>query len=543
MARATLLVSLFSLLALLLLWLPACEVNRPAVGQVDIGAALSDSGWITDIPLQPDAGAHGCALLTTYNTAKKVADFQTAAALISPDLKWAWLITHRGNADGDLYEVNLLSGKLAKRAGVINAVSQLGSRGAVLATRITNKTKRIFDLLQLDPGGFRADTVASDVCAFQSAGGGKKVALLRACDNSLGRLDLLDLPSGTITKVEDGVGFNDFKLDPDARMLAYSVAEKGAKDCLAGTGRLKVRYLQSGKTYSFGSATRSGSLGLMPNGLAFLYRRVVSCKPSEEQLRVVSYGTAGSGELAKLPPFGFSGHIDRRTGQYGYAVSPDSKWVLAAELDMTAGKKNLLHQINSRTGAKTVVADKLFPFHMVSLAFTAYSFSGDGKHVVYITDGSAYPSMALAAVPSLGSKSRNLSQLVPASFLPSNKGGKVAYVEGGYSGPNTLYVTDLNDKDKRTKVYSSAYALADLGWVADDRGVLWTERVKDGTVTLRLRHALGAWPPPLKYTILGSWKTRYMQSRPPYVMDTAGCLVLFNQYNASHSGTYLRRLP
>lgn len=520
----------------------ACDVTRTAASPGDGGAPPADvmdqRDWSTPADSRPDALAANCGTFTAFNSGKRVATFQTRQAFISPTLNRAWLLGHRDNADGDLYEVKLPSGKLTKVAVNVRAISQQGNAGALLQTRITDKARGHHDLYHIDAGAVGSKLLARKVCAYQSTGGDKTVALLSECAGSVGRLDLLDLPSGKIIKVDDNVGVQDFHLSPDATLLAYMVSEKITKDCFSMSGQFRLRSLVTGKTERYVSDVRPGSLQFLPHGRGVLFRQVISCNPSVEVLREVVVGTTGAVKLAALPSYGFYGHMDRVTGRYSYAVSPDSKWVLAAELDMKKGKENHLHQISTQNGAKTSITTNLYPYQMVSLAFTVYDFTADGKHVVFAADG-AYPAMGLSAVPSLGSKARELSKAMPAAaFLVSNHGGRVAHMEGGFGGPSSLWVTDLNSSAKGKKLFSSGYALRGLSWVPDDRGLLWTEQAQAGQSTLRYVGNAGGTP-----TILGSWKTQYWQGQRAYALDRAGCLALYNQHQVNQPGTYLRRLP
>ena len=220
------------------------------------------------------------------------------------------------------------------------------------------------------------------------------------------------------------------------------------------------------------------------------------------------------------------------------AVSPDSARVLAADLDMSGGKASKL--ISARVDGKgeQVLATDLFNYNTVSAAMRVWAYTPDGKQVVYIT-GDKPNIMGLAAVLSTGGTARTLSKaLASFGFELWREGARVAYLEGGYSGPNTLFAADLNSGAKPATIQTSPYRISGLGWTGDGRGLLWTSQLPGPKYELMYGPRSGG-----KAATLASWKTQYFQGLRPYAQDREGCLVLHNRQETGADGTYLRRLP
>ena len=424
-----------------------------------------------------------CSALFSYNAGKQVASFQTRRALITPDLRRAWLISHRDNADGDLYELRLPGGKPVLREKGITEVTWLSATSELLARRITDKKLRAGDLLALKPGAGKARLLAKDVCSYRALPSGDAVFVARDCDTHHGRLERVDMASAKATTLAGKVRHHGVILDRPGARLAYMVPTNTGSDCFGQTGHVMVYDMATGKQTRLGQDVSPGSLHFSPRGDLLLYRRIIACKGNTQALMAARLPGGTPVKAVQMPGYGLFGHFDLSTGRWTYAVSPDGKQVLAAELPASGMSASLISVNTDGTGS-TVLADDLFPYQAVSLAFRVWTFTADGSHALYAANG-GYPAMALGAAPVGVGKPRRLSpSLYGAWFQPSGAGAMVVHVRGGGAGANELWVDDLKQKGAGTKITSSAYALGHVRWVPGDRGLLWTERPKGGVETL-----------------------------------------------------------
>ena len=242
--------------------------------------------------------------------------------------------------------------------------------------------------------------------------------------------------------------------------------------------------------------------------------------------------------LTEKQSYGFYGYFEEATGEWTTAVSPDSTRALVADLDMTFSKGSKLVSVRIDGKGEQVLATDLFNYQSVSAAMRVWAYTVDGRYVLYLTHV-AHNVMGLAAAPSTGGKALPLSQaLAGYGFALSRRGAQVAYLEGGYSGPNALWTADLNGKTKKNKIHSSAYTVSGMSWTGDGRGLIWVEQAPGPRLTLRYGARASAQP-----VNLGSWKISRFQGRRPYAQDGNGCLVLHNRQETGANGTYLRLLP
>ena len=523
---------------LLLPLLAACDINR--------AASLADGGAATDTHMGPadsappvDTLSPSCAGMSSFAAGKRVASFYTRKALIDPGLKRAWLLSHKDNADGDLYEMSLPSGKLVKRGSGFRDIAWMGKTEYVLATRPEKGSTGSYDLFVTGPGSGAASQVnLRPFCVHKFSDDGRYMLHLFDCKDNLGELHLEDTKGGLCTALGKKVSRWGLAMTPDASVIAYRQEISTASSCKQGTGTLRLHHYQSNTKVKVAGDVHSYGVQFTPDSKRLLFRQRVSCVPSKDRLLATGLAAAKPVKLTEKASYGFFGHFDPDTGDWTMAVSPDSSRALLADLDMSGGKDAKLVSVRVDGKGEQVLASDLFNYHTVSAAMRAWAYTPDGKQVVYLT-GNKPNVMGLAAVPAAGGKARTLSKaLGNFSFVLSRQGGKVAFIEGGYSGPNTLLAADLNSGAKPATINSSAYRTHGLGWTGDGRGLLWTVQSAGPKYELMYGPHAGG-----KVVTLGSWKTQYFQGRRPYATDKQGCLVLHNRQESGASGTYIRQLP
>jgi len=523
------------------LTLAACDTRR-AASAPDAGSVADSMAQPVDGRVAPDSSGASCAGLTGYLPGKKVASFQTRQALIGPGLKRAWLLSHRDNTDGDLYMLDLPTGKLVKRAAGIQHISWLGKSdtvaGGVRAKGAAGK-KGHYHLFGFVPGVAKPMELSGEICAHLASDDGKQLFRLSACSDNKGVLMHCDLAAGTGCKqVDTGVSRWGLSLAPGPSVLSYRKQIVSSGGCKQGTGSLHLYHLKSATKAKVADGVVAYGTRFTPDGKRLLLRQVLSCNPSKERLSAADMTSAAPVTLTDKAGYGYFGHLDPLTGAWTLAVSPDSSRVLVADLDMAAGKQNKLVSVRTDGKGEQVLASDLYPYQMVSAALMVWAYSADGKHVVYLS-GDSTKTMNLSTVPATGGKARLLgSGLGWSGHALSRTGARTAFIQRGAGPGNQLLAADLNSAGAAKQLLTSTQPMSGVGFVPDASGVLVLERSTGGDETLRHVAFKDA-----RATTLGAWKTRYYQNRQPYSLDETSCLVLHNRQQAGASGTFIRVLP
>lgn len=525
------------ILLVFVMTLAACDLNRAA--SQDGGGPTSDTHIGPADGAASDAMVPACSSLGSLTVSKKVASFHTRKALIDPSLQRAWLISHKDNADGDLYELSIPSAKLVKRGSGYREIAWLGIQGDVIAARQEKGTPGHYALDRVRPGSSKPELMEKDICAHQTSRAGKYLLHLLDCKDNLGQLHLQDSASGTCMTLSKQASRWGFAMSPDATVVAYREQLSTATGCKQGSGTLYMHHHKSNKRFKVDTDVVSYGVQFTRDGAHLLYRKRISCNPSIDRLMETNPASPKPVKLTEKDSYGFFGHFEPDSGQWTLAVNPDNDRVLVADLDMTSHNNSKLVSVRIDGQGEQVLAGDLFNYQSVSAAMRAWAYTVDGAHVVYLNRGSSPNSMGLAAYTMAGGQTRKLTTaLAGFGFEISPNRAQVAFLQGGYSGPNGIMAVDLKTALKPDTLHSSAYTVSGLGWVGDNRGLLWVERASGPEYRLNYSPRAGGAP-----VALGSWKTAYFQGRRGYTRDKHGCLVLHNRQEAGHQGTYLRRLP
>lgn len=530
------------LLLLLLVALAACEVNR-AASLLDGGAGADIHMGASDGPLPLDMTATdtvsaSCAKFASFSAGKRVANFQTRKALIDPNLRRAWLISHKYNAYGDLYEMALPSGNLVKRGSGYWDIAWLGKSGDIMARSPDKGAPGVYTLDQVRPGTSKPSRLSEDTCAHKLSADGKRLLHLFLCKDNLGELHILDHGGlGLCTSLGSKVSRWGLAVNSDGSMIAFRQEISKAADCKQGSGTLYLYNDKTRKKLKVATDVSPYGVRFTPDGKRLLFRQVMDCKSGKDRLLGATMSLATPDKLTEKRSYGFFGHYEQDSGDWSLAVSPDSSRVLVADLAPASAKESKLISVRTDGKGEQVLAGDLFNFSAISAAMRVWAYSAGGGNVVYLS-GAKYDAMEIRAVASGGGNKRRLSNHpVWPHFALSKQGEWVAHMERVSGGPYVIRLSDLASAAAPTDVASSAYPKHGLKWLPDSRGLLYVEDWTSGGGSLRYVSRAGA------KVSLGSWQTHYWSSVYSHAMDDSACLVLYNNQGMGQPGTYLRTLP
>ncbi len=526
-----------SILLILLLLLSAC--GRTAVGAQDSGPA-ADSQPADRARLDRGSPPPGCAALASFAKGRPISSRYARKVRFSPSLKRLAVVTHRDNAHGDLYLFTLPAlGARIVAPRVTDAQWLPDESGLIVSMALQAGKSTPYMPLKFDASGNSGKVLAQKACHHLVTPDGRRAYVVGDCDKDhRGRLTEWDLASSTGKTVSTNVAAFSLAVSPDSKLMAYVENPSIPTGCYNATGAAVVRDA-AGKERTVAKDVMYASLQFTSAGL-LMARRLLCTKPQQVTFLVADAATGALKLSLKESQHDFYGYgfMGRR-----YSVSPDGKQLLFAPYKAGLNSSTLAVRSLTTGAARPLVSD-LFPFHMTSMAFHAWSFADRGRHVAYVRAG-PYPNMALAAVPQSGGKKQlHTSRLYGAAYVASRDSDHLAWIEATPAGEvMEVNLGSVRSANRVQVMVSHKQPLSSLSLLPGGRGVLVVQRA--GKVQkLHLGSGGGT-------QVLGQWSTGYLTSSfpahgPPvagYHVDPLGCAVVYNQdLPGVARGAYMRQI-
>jgi hypothetical protein len=487
-------------------------------------------------------------------TSIKLAAGHSRQALFSATGDTVVLVLADEPTNGSLVAVQLVGGSSAVTtrtlaAGVLEA-SWFDGGKALLVKIGPSQSQYQLSLVQVD--GSASQTLAKSACALWLDPAGETAYFARDCTPYSGELMRLTAGDPTPKLIAKNVYYHGFAISALDGTVVYLRDNRTDGNCAYTAVAEALR--PDGATAVVSSWARPGSLSFTSTG-TLLYQERGSCETEGENaathLRALPAWGANSVPLATNRDYGFhDGSFDRLP----YAISTDGKWLLAAELQFDGGGMPAkLYRIATDGSGEALVAQNLFNYIMISMAFEAFAFASHGDYVIYThsTSAGAVPSslgLGLSVVPAQGGDPVALAPLVtngsasgPYFFLGSPTTDEVMFkTVDPATDVETIHLAQMSDGTTST-ITSTTSTFSGEGFIAQSRRVIFVERSSGETSTLKwIDPGLG------QARTLGSW-TGYSplhsrKYRGSYEIDPEGCVAIFNSTEGGQS-TILAPLP
>jgi hypothetical protein len=492
-----------------------------------------DARPIPDVQVSPDlaAPAVGCTALQPLADGV-LTPRHTVRALFAPD-RSLLVLRVQGEAppatgvQDDLVLVRLPSGEVSPIISSITSAEWLQPGSTLLATAVRDGRS---DLVVVSSDGSGVRTLVQGVCDHVAAPDGSRVYAIHDCDShNTGTMDVFDVASGASTHLAEGATFGtptptrSTAVSPDGRWVAFmtSIPSDGGAShdiLVVGGADGRVENLTS-QPSAHDPAFVSDDLVLFVTGNLF-------------QMGDIRGYVPGTGDTSYLVA------TKRNPGLFGYQVSPDKTWVLAAT--ETTGYVDELYAERLDGSSERLLASDLYDFRMNQLALRVFAFSASGR-VIYNTGHD----LGVATIGLDGGTPTVLSG--GASFLEAPRLDRVALLEPVYfaAGTGRLRLVDLASGTD-VFAYDSDGGIGTIGFSPNDRGMVFAERRLPGPNRLRYASADQS-------VVLGEWQTTYFRHDSLsdrygtlldiYPVDPTGCFTVFDTDLAPGPGTRLAILP
>jgi hypothetical protein len=479
------------------------------------------------------APANGCNALLPLAARGVLTSQHTREVTFAPDRSWIVLRAQAEAPPGigypdQLIRVSLPGGELATISSAGGSAEALGRQGGLLVVGADSSGQ---GLAVYEAGGLR--TLASNACGHLATPDGARLYAVRDCDaNVRGTLDVVDVASGTTTTLGLGVYAPYLAVSPNSRWFAF-VAPNADSGVGANTLRVADR---AGRTYEIASQPSAGEP-------SFASDEVLLFATNSSYY----YPTAGASLRGHVPGSGDASYLvasGRNPGFYGYKVSPDRSWLLAAGAQVDAGYFGTANLYATRLdgSAEYLLSPDLAAFWEYQMALDAFAWSGDGTRAIFLDS-------RIAGVSTSDPLGTSVSEISTGGiFRVAPVGDRVALVERSpATSQDHLRLFALGTGTDVAALDAPSYIGAP-NFAPDGKGLLFVIAQPNGPS--ELRYISGSAPDSI---LLGTWTSSLLSTSSPagdytppfglYPIDPTGCFTLVDTDLAPGPGTRLVLLP
>ena len=424
------------------------------------------------------------------------------------------------SVEDDLVLVRLPSGEVSPIISSITSAEWLQPGVTLLVSALREGRS---DLMVVGSDGSGLRTLVQAECHHVAAPDGSRVYVLHDCDSyAHGPIDVVDLASGSLATLATFGELPRYgSVSPDGRWVAFQTfipLNGGASQWILAIGSA------DGRVETLASQTNP------------LYPGFVS-----DRLLLFQTGAEIRGHVPGTGDTSYLVAADRYTGEYGYQISPDGKWLLGADASQTSASRCVtkLYAIPlDGTGELLLASDpnNCSP-HPQMVPPRDFAFSAHGRVIYRISD------FGVATVGLDGAKPTVLSD--GAYFLEAPWLDQVALFEptGAAAPASRLRLVDLESGTDVFACDSDGDVWA-IGFPPSGRGLVFAESRSPGPSRLRYASADG-------FLVLGEWQSTHfvpdpLSNTPPlttYPLDPTGCFTVFDTNLTPGPGTWLAALP
>jgi hypothetical protein len=380
-----------------------------------------------------------------------------------------------------------------------------------------------------DGSGLRE--VAAAACGHLASPDGRWLYVVRDCDTEgRGALDLIDMTNGTTRPLAKNVRARGLAVSPSGTYAAFVVSQPDA----GSTANVLNVATSAGKTYAL-SSDPGASDPWFANDSLLLFSTGSAFGPATASIR------------GHVPPDTTATYLvaeGRSPGFFGYDLSPDGQWLLAAGEQASDGglwPTALLYAIRTDGGGEHLLSSDLLPYWEFEMAIDAFAWTGDGALAVFATNRTR----GVAANDRLGASPTELSG--KGLFRTAPAGDRVALLEYGDAGsPSRLRVVAAGS-GQDVASFDSDRSVGGVNFLPDGKALLFVNYPAAGPVELRRMNDSGT-------TVLATWSTTllamdggtsglYSQPCGSYPVDPTGCFTVVDTDLAPGPGTRLILLP
>lgn len=489
---------------------------QPDAGEVaaDRGSDLPGPDGPVDTPVAdvgldavapPDLGPRGCPPLANDGVLNLGHIKQALFAADGNSLlvrMGAW----DDDTDDDARLIQLPSGQSRVLGSGVRNVAWLGPSRALLTTRDNTLVAVALD-------GSAEHTSAGPTCTHAATPDGARVYFTATtCDHSAGPLRVLDVATGTVTKLAESASTSSLAVSPDSRFAAYVVP--GAA---IGTGT--VHLVDAAGTVT---QIRDPSSAFRPAfaagpTLVFQAQDAASSEPTlwryDLDLHVAQVLTPGDPGIA------------------GYEIAPDGSALLAARLgNVSAGRGGELYLVPLDGRGPERIATDVMDYRIFSMVVRAFAFAPAIHRILYIADRANDGGRA-TGISSIGRDGGpvQLSANGMGAVLSSYADRVALSTVDRTLGRSTISVMSTVGASQFSVDIAGEMSFA--GFVPRDRGLLFLQTVVDpvlGSVS-DLRHLSFTSG---KMTRLGTW------TKSPLALDNYPVGISAHEYPVDPFGCY-----
>ena len=479
-----------------------------APGPID-AADASDGPAVLQVP---------CGALRALAAKGPFTDRHARDVLFSPDRRLL-IVQAAGGPPDDLLLVPLPEGVPQMLLAGVRSAEWLGRSGHVLATMYSSG-----DLVVASLDGTAPRTIARNTCAHLAVPDGSRVFAVSDCNARpiAGKLAEIDVATNTATP-RSSEATNALAVSPSGRFAAF-VAHDPDGDAI-------MHVLDGDRDLTLSPVAVDAPAFVADERLLFL-------TPGSRRLSNAYLQVPGTNSTSQLVA------QDRHFGFRGYRISPDGSLALAAQWPATRQPPFATDLVTIRLdGAvgEILLANDLLPYDLYQLGISPFTFTADGRQVLFMASSTTAP-MGLFAVQSTGGDRRRLA--LGSAFAVSPHADRVAILEiDSSTNKQTIhFVAAATGVEAFTA--SSDSSVGGLAFVAGDRGLVYVERSSPN----RLHHVSFA---DGRNTAIAAWNRSQIplgdipqgEMRTGYPVDPTGCFTIVDSDLPESAGTSLVVLP
>ncbi|HEY5448292.1 MAG TPA: hypothetical protein VIQ54_06045 [Polyangia bacterium] len=458
-----------------------------------------------------------CGALRALAAKGPFTDRHARNLLFSPDRRLL-IVQAAGGPPDDLLLVPLPEGVPQMLLAGVRSAEWLGRSGQVLATMSSG------DLVVASLDGTAPRTIARNTCAHLAVPDGSRVFAVSDCIARpiVGKLAEIDVATNTATP-RSSEAANILAVSPSGRFAAFVAHDPDGDDIM------HVLYGDRDLTLS----------PVAVDAPAFVAgERLLFLTPGSRLLSNAYLQVPGTNATSQLVA------QDRHFGFRGYRISPDGSLALAAHWPATRQPPFATDLVTVRLdGAvgETLLANDLLPYDLNQLGISPFTFTADGRRVLFMASSTTSP-MGVFTVQSSGGDRRQLA--LGSAFAVSPYADRVAILEidSSTSKQTIHFVAAATGVEAFT--VSSDGAIGGLGFVPGDRGLVYVERASPN----RLHHVSFV---DGRNTVIAAWnRSQTPLGDPPqgeirtgYPVDPTGCFTIVDSDLPESAGTSLVVLP
>lgn len=494
----------------------------------DAGAdrAMADTAGPEVAPADGPAGMVACGALAPLAARGVLTALRSRQVVFARDRSFVALRVRGDEMDAGsgpdwLVRVGLPSGKIETLSRAGGTAEALGPSGLLVVGADGGTGLAVYD-----GGGLRP--VAAGVCGHRASPDGRWIYVVRDCDtDNRGTLDVIDVTGGTTSTLARNALALGLAVSPGGTYAAFVVSPPDASP-ISATNVINVATV-GGKTYALSSDPGASNPWFASDSL-LLFSTGSSFGPSMESIR------------GHVPPDTASTYLvaeGRSPSLFGYKLSPDGEWLLAAGEQANDGGSwptGLLYSIRTDGGGEHLLTSDLLPYWQFAMALDAFAWTGDGTRAVFTTN----ESRGVGANDRLGTSPSGLSDY--GTFRTAPAGDRVALLEYGDAGPSHMRLVAAGS-GRDVASFASDKSVGGANFLPDGQALLFVNYPAAGPVELRRMGDDGT-------TVLATWSSTllamdggksglYSQPYGSYPVDPTGCFTVVDTDLAPGPGTRL----